>query len=366
MSGGVDSSVAAALLLEQGFNVIGITLILWPETDSAEAELRHSACCSLDAVGDARQVADRLGIPHYTLNVRDLFGRTVIQNFLEEYQAGRTPNPCVRCNRYVKFEGLLAKARALGARYLATGHYARIGRSADGRFTLRKALDSTKDQSYALCFLTQEQLAHTLFPLGESTKLEVRGIAARLGLATAEKPESQEICFVPGDYGEYLRQMAPWAVRPGPIRDVNGEPKGTHQGIAFYTVGQRKGLGVAAGKPLYVVDIDPEENAVIVGGWEDAHAQGLIADDLNWVSAPEQEGQIDVGVRIRYRASEAPAKAQLQSDGTLLVEFAEPQRAVTPGQAVVLYQGDVVVAGGTIKKAISRRLSAKHSDVAIS
>jgi tRNA-specific 2-thiouridylase len=357
MSGGVDSSVAAALLLEQGYNVIGITLNLWPESDSAEAESRHSACCSLDAVGDARQVADKLGIPHYTLNVRDLFDRTVIQNFLEEYQAGRTPNPCVRCNRYVKFEGLLAKARALGAQYLATGHYARIGRSADGRFSLHKALDPTKDQSYALCFLTQEQLAHTLFPLGESTKAEVREIAAHLGLATATKPESQEICFVPGDYGEYLRQRVPSTIRPGPIRDVNGELKGTHQGIAFYTVGQRKGLGIANGKPLYVVGIDPEENAVIVGDLEDVYSQGLIADDVNWVSLPEQDGQIEVNVRIRYRASDVPATAQLQPDGTMLVEFKDPQRAVTPGQTVVLYKDDAVVAGGTIRQAVGHRLS---------
>lgn len=359
MSGGVDSSVAAALLQQQGYNVIGVTLNLWAESLSAEVESRQSACCSLDAVGDARQVADKLGIPNYTLNVRDLFDRTVVQNFLDEYQAGRTPNPCVRCNRFVKFEGLLAKARAWGARYLATGHYARIGRSLDGRFTLQKALDPNKDQSYALCFLTQEQLEHTLFPLGESTKVEVREIAASLDLATAEKPESQEICFVPGDYGEYLRQRVPSVVRPGPIRDVKGELLGTHQGVAFYTVGQRKGLGIASRKPLYVVDIDTGENVVIVGDWEDTYSQGLIAEDLNWVSVPEQGGPVKVNARIRYRASEVPATAQLQSDGTMLVEFNDPQRAVSPGQAVVLYQGDVVVAGGTIKKAIGRQLSAK-------
>lgn len=356
MSGGVDSSVAAALLLEQGYNVIGVTLDLSPEDPSAEVESRQSACCSLDSVGDARRVADKLGIPHYTLNFRDLFDRTVVQDFLEEYQSGRTPNPCVRCNRFVKFEALLAKARSWGARYMATGHYARIGRSPEGRFTLRKALDPAKDQSYALCFLTQGQLAHTLFPLGELAKTQTREIAARLGLVTAEKPESQEICFVPGDYGEYLRQRTPSVVQPGPIKNRKGELLGTHQGIAFYTVGQRKGLGIAAGQPLYVVEIDPRENTVVVGEREEVYSHGLVAEDLNWVSVAESEGPIRVDARIRYRASEVPAVARMQPDGTMLVEFDEPQRAVSPGQAVVLYRGDVVVAGGTIREAIGHQL----------
>jgi len=355
MSGGVDSSVAAALLKEQGYRVIGVTLNVWPEELSVGVESRHSACCSLDSVGDARRVADRLGIPHYTLNFRDLFESTVIQDFLKEYRRGRTPNPCVRCNRFVKFEALLERALSWGATWLATGHYARVGRSPDGRFSLAKAADPSKDQSYALCFLTQEQLAHTLLPLSELTKTETRVVAARLGLPTAEKPDSQEICFVPGNYGDFLRRRVPEVVRPGPIVNRGGDVLGTHQGIAFHTVGQRKGLGIAAGRPLFVVEIDPERNRVVVGEREDAYSGGLVAEDLNWVSMPEPEGPTRVGARIRYRSPEVGATAKAQSDGTLLVQFDEPQRAVTPGQVVALYQGDAVIAGGTIRRAISQQ-----------
>ena len=352
MSGGVDSSVAAALLKERGFNVIGVTLNIWPEPSTAAVESRHAACCSLDSVGDARTVADKLGIPHYTLNMRDLFDRAVVRDFLREYRRGRTPNPCVRCNRFVKFEGLLAKARALGARFLATGHYARIGRSSNGRFTLRKALDPSKDQSYALCFLTQEQLASTLFPLGDLTKTETREIASRLGLSTAQKPESQEICFVNGSYGDFLMAKEPAIAVPGPIKNRDGQVLGTHQGIAFYTVGQRKGLGIAVGRPLYVTEIDPRENTVTVGEWDDLYARGLIAEDINWVSMDETKDAIRASVRIRYKASAVAATAQLQPDGSMRIDFDDPQRAVTPGQTVVLYKHDEVIAGGTISKAI--------------
>lgn len=349
MSGGVDSSVAAALLKEQGHDVIGVTLNVWPEASPAEADARHSACCSLDSVEDARRVADRLGVPHYTLNFRDVFDRTVIQNFVEEYASGRTPNPCVRCNRFVKFEALLAKALSWGADYLATGHYARVGRSADGRYTLRKAVDGSKDQSYALYSLTQEQLAHALFPLGEMEKAETRRLAAELGLVTAEKPESQEICFVSDDdYAAFLRRRLPATACPGPIRNREGAVLGTHPGVAFFTVGQRRGLGVAAGRPLYVVEIVPEENAVVVGELEEVYSHGLVAEDVNWVSIEEPEEAVRVDARIRYRASEVPARARVCADGALVVEFDEPQRAVSPGQAVVLYQGDLVVGGGTI------------------
>ncbi|MGE5618191.1 MAG: tRNA 2-thiouridine(34) synthase MnmA [Sphingomonadaceae bacterium] len=359
MSGGVDSSVAAALLNQQGYDVVGVTLNVWPEKSLVEADTRHNACCSLDSVEDARRVADLLGIPHYTLNFRDVFDRTVIEDFAREYLRGRTPNPCVRCNRFVKFDALLAKSRALGAEYLATGHYARVARSDEGRYVLRRAVDASKDQSYALYSLTQEQLAHTLFPLGEMEKTETRRIAARLGLITARKPDSQEICFVPdNDYARFLRQRIPSAARPGPILDQRGEVLGTHPGIAFFTVGQRKGLGLASSTPLYVLEIIPERNAVVVGERDALYSAGLIAGDVNWVSMEEPSGPVRVDARIRYRAPEVPAMARVQGDGSLLVEFDEPQRAVSPGQAVVLYQGDRVVAGGTIERAVSGQPSA--------
>ncbi len=350
MSGGVDSSVAAALLVQQGYRVIGVTLDMWPRKSAVEAVGRHSVCCSLESVEDARRVADRLGIPHYTLNFREAFERDVVRNFVAEYARGRTPNPCIRCNRFVKFDALLSKARAWGAEHLATGHYARVDRTPTGRFTLRKALHGAKDQSYALYSLTQEQLAHTLFPLGGMEKAETRRIAADLGLATAEKPESQELCFVPdGDYAGYLRQQQPALERTGPIRNLAGEVVGTHRGIAFYTVGQRKGLGIYGPRPLYVVEILSEENTVVVGEQEELFAQGLVAEDVNWVSVEETAEPLRVDAKIRYRAAEVQAWARLLPDGTLAIRFDEPQRAVSPGQAVVLYNGDMVVAGGTIR-----------------
>ena len=354
MSGGVDSSVAAALLVQQGYRVIGATMNLWPRKSMVEADTRHNICCSLESVDDARRVSDRLGIPHYVLNFRDLFERQVVRNFAEEYARGRTPNPCIRCNRYVKFDALLNKALSLGASFVATGHYARISRAEDGRYQLRQALHGGKDQSYALYSLTQEQLAHTIFPLGDLPKSETRRIAADLDLATAEKPESQELCFVPdGDYTGYLSTQLAGVNRSGPIKDLSGRVVGTHQGVAFYTIGQRKGLGIASSKPAYVVEILPEENTVVVGQPEDLLSPGLIADDINWVSVERPAGPIRVNVKIRYRSAEVPATATGHPDGSLLVEFDQPQRAVSPGQAVVLYQGDLVIAGGTIQKSIS-------------
>lgn len=351
--------MAAALLKQQGYEVLGVTLNLWPRQSLVEADSRRSPCCSLEAVEDARRVADLLGIPHYTLNFQELFDQSVVQDFLQEYTRGRTPNPCIRCNRFVKFGALLVKARALGAEYLATGHYARVGRLESGRFALRKALHGSKDQSYALYSLTQEQLAHTLFPLGELEKAQTRRIAAELGLVTAAKPDSQETCFVPhNDYAGFVRQRVPAAARPGPILNREGEVLGSHPGIALFTVGQRKGLGIAGGKPLYVLEIIPGRNAIVVGEEEELYSPGLIADDLNWVSVGEPSEAIRVAAKIRYRAAEVPALARMQEDGTLAIEFDEPQRAVSPGQAVVLYQGDLVVAGGTIVRAISRQPTA--------
>ena len=354
MSGGVDSSVAAALLLEQGYNVVGVTMNLWPRKSMVEADTRHNICCSLESVNDARRVADRLGIPHYTLNFRDVFDREVVRDFLAEYARGRTPNPCIRCNRFVKFDALLAKALSWGANYIATGHYARVERSPEGRYLLKKALYSAKDQSYALYSLSQQQLAHTLFPLGGLEKSETRRIAADLGLATADKPESQELCFVPdGDYVGYISQRLPSAAMPGPIRNLKGEVLGTHPGIAFFTVGQRKGLGIATGKPLFVVELLPEENTVVVGEREELYSRGLLADDANWIAMVRPVGQIRVSAKIRYRSTDVPALAEMGLDGSVRIEFDEPQRAVSPGQAVVLYDDDTVVGGATIRRAIS-------------
>ncbi len=355
MSGGVDSSVAAALLVQQGYSVIGVTMNLWPRKSIVEADNRHSVCCSLESVDNARRVADRLGIPHYTLNFREIFDREVVRNFVQEYARGRTPNPCIRCNRYVKFEALLRKAIGLGARYVATGHYARVDRGAGGRFRLRKALHGEKDQSYALYSLTQEQLAHTLFPLGEMPKSETRRIAAELGLATADKPESMELCFVPdGHYGSFVSEKLPSAARPGPIRNVRGDVVGSHPGVALFTIGQRKGLGVASGRPLYVVDILPDENTIVVGEEQDLVSHGLDAEDMNWVSAERPESPVRITAKIRYRASEVPAVVEAGPDATARIVFDDPQRAVSPGQAVVLYDGDAVLGGGTILRAISQ------------
>lgn len=354
MSGGVDSSVAAALLKEQGYDVIGVTMDLWPRKSMVEADTRHNVCCSLESVDDARRVADRLGVPHYTLNFRDVFDREVVRNFLTEYARGRTPNPCIRCNRFVKFEALMVKAMAWGASYVATGHYARVERSADGRMLLKKAVHGEKDQSYALYSLTQQQLAHTLFPLGEMEKAQTRRMAADLGLGTAEKPESQELCFVPdGDYLGYISTQLPSTAMTGPIRDLRGEVVGTHPGISFFTVGQRKGLGIAAERPLYVVEILPEENTVVVGEWEELYSRGLLADDVNWISAEPPAGPTRLNAKIRYRSAEVPSTVAPDEDGAVRIEFDEPQRAISPGQAVVLYDGDAVVGGGTIVRAIS-------------
>lgn len=351
MSGGVDSSVTAALLQREGHEVIGITLNVWPKELSALGEdERTRACCGVSAVEDARRVADLLGIPYYVLNFRDLFRDVVINDFIREYARGRTPNPCVRCNRGVKFRPLLARAVALGAEFMATGHYVR--RDYDpgtGRYRLLKAVDPHKDQSYVLFPLTQFELSRTLFPLGEYPKSETRRLAEELGLPVAHKPESQEICFVPGnDYKQFLREQMPQVANPGPILDTRGCVLGMHQGVAFYTVGQRKGLALTTSQPMYVVAIDPELNVVVVGDRNELYAQDLIADDFNAVALPELMGPLRVMARIRYHMQEAPATLYPLPDGRLHVRFDEPQRAITPGQSAVFYDGDVVLGGATI------------------
>jgi tRNA-specific 2-thiouridylase len=346
MSGGVDSSVAAALLLAAGHEVIGVTMQIWPQQGDDER-----ACCSLSAVEDARRVATALGIPHYVLNFQEEFRRSVIDNFIAEYRAGRTPNPCIQCNRWIKFDLLLERAVALGADAVATGHYARAVYHEDlGRWSVRRGVDRGKDQSYVLYGLTQAQLPRVLFPLGEMTKPQVRALAAEYGFRVANKPESQEICFVPDDdYGRFLREQTPEIATPGPVVDTAGRVLGTHQGVAFYTVGQRRGLGIAVNAPLYVVRLDAAANTVVVGTQEELLARRAVAGDVvfgKW-AADALAAPRPVLATLRYKMAPQPAVAQV-ADDRLTVTFHNPQRAVTPGQALVCYDGEDVVAGGTI------------------
>lgn len=352
MSGGVDSSVAAALLVKAGYECIGVTMQLW--SDDLPKGKNESGCCSLSAVEDARRVATKLGIPYYVVNFAHDFSEGVIRQFIDEYMRGRTPNPCIVCNELVKFGILLKKAQELDAHYVATGHYARVGFDDEwGRYVVRRGIDPAKDQSYTMHGLTQEQLSHMLTPLGDYTKDAIRGIARELGLVNAEKPDSQEICFVPdGDYKAFLRHVAPEAERPGQIVDTSGKVLGTHQGIAFYTIGQRKGLGIATGEPLYVVALDAETNTVVVGTADEVKGGGLVADTVNWVALPGLSGPREVMCQIRYHAPAVPAVIYPAEDGRVMTRFYAPQRAITPGQRVVWYEGDVLLGGGIIERPI--------------
>lgn len=350
MSGGVDSSVTAALLKEQGYEVIGMMMQVWPDYEPARD---HGGCCSLSAVEDARRVADRLDIPFYLVNFQDVFQEQVIDYFVQEYAEARTPNPCVMCNRKIKFEALLKRALELDADYLATGHYAIIEQNEAGRYLLKKGVDESKDQTYVLWVMTQEQLSKTLLPLGTYTKEVTREIAKKYNLPVHNKPDSQEICFIPDDdYGRFLKEHHPELVKPGPILDTAGNRLGTHDGLPFYTIGQRKGLGVALGKPAYVVDLDKKRNAVIIGENSDVFGEGLYADAVNWIAFPELTEPIQLEAMIRYNARPAKATVYPAKDGQIKVIFEDMQRAITPGQSVVFYQGDYVVGGGTIMKAI--------------
>lgn len=354
MSGGVDSSLTAALLVRQGYDVIGVTMQIW-ENDDPEKDLEdHQGCCSLSAVGDARRVADKIGIPHYVLNFRQMFQETVVDYFINEYAKGRTPNPCIACNRYVKFEGLLKKALALDAQYVATGHYARISfDETSQRFVLCKGIDQSKDQSYALYHLTQNTLKHFLMPLGDYTKVETRQMARELGLAVADKPDSQEICFVPNDdYKSFLEDKAPEALKAGNIVDTHGKILGKHRGLPLYTIGQRKGLGIAAGRPLYVVALDTDRNEVVVGSDEDVFASELIAHDLNFITIDNLTKPMIAAAKIRYSAKESEALLTPLAGGKVHVKFSSPQRAITPGQSVVFYENDCVLGGGIISRVI--------------
>jgi tRNA-specific 2-thiouridylase len=347
MSGGVDSSLAAALLAEQGYECLGVTMKVWPSFLPGEGA--EGGCCGLGAVEDARAVAFRLGLSHYVLNFGEVFSQLVIEPFCRAYAAGRTPNPCILCNRDVKWQVLLRKARELGATYLATGHYARRGFApATGRHTLHRAVDQGKDQSYALYALTQEQLGATLFPLGGLRKSEVRRLAAERGLPVATKADSQEICFIPdGDYRPFLRKHAPETLQPGPILDLRGREVGRHEGLAFYTIGQRKGLDLPGG-PHYVVRLDLARHAVVVGRRADLYRRDFVATDVNWVSVSPPTTPQTAEVKIRYRIPPAPAEVIPDGEAQVRVVFREPQPAVTPGQAAVFYQGDLVLGGGTI------------------
>jgi tRNA-uridine 2-sulfurtransferase len=361
MSGGVDSSLAAALLHEQGHDVTGVTMHLWADDDDRLAE---SLCCSQEMTASARRVCAQLGIPYYVFNYQREFRKHVIEYFLQEYAHGLTPNPCLECNRAVKFGALLTRARQLGYDYVATGHYARVRPTSDSpgagpverpalgsraRFNLLRAVDRDKDQSYMLSMLGQDDLAQLLFPVGEYTKAEVRTLAAERGLASADREESQDICFVPGgDYRNLLREEQPESLRPGPIVDQQGRELGRHSGLPLYTIGQRRGLGVAAGAPLYVVALDVARNAVVVGPQEALERSSLAAARVTYVHGAAPAEVFDCLAQIRAHAAAAPARVQALQGGRAQVEFAASQRAVTPGQAIVFYDGDAVIGGGRI------------------
>ena len=346
MSGGVDSSVTAYLLKEQGYDCIGVTMKLYDGEDG-----RESTCCSLRDVEDAKSVCHRLGIPHYTFNFTGDFDREVIAPFIRSYEQGRTPNPCIDCNRYLKFQRLYHRALELGCDYIATGHYVRRVEEADGTVTLHKALDADKEQSYVLYNMTQEQLRRTLFPLGALTKTEVREIAQREGFLNAKKHDSQDICFVPdGDYAAFIQEYTGKTYAPGPVYDVDGNKLGTHRGIIHYTIGQRKGLGLALGKPMYVRATDAEKNTVTLATNDQLFSSKVYAENLNWIAGDVPSEPKTVVARVRYHGKDQPATLHFLGNGNILADFQVAQRAVTPGQAIVFYQGDQMLGGAEIVK----------------
>ena len=348
MSGGVDSSVAAWLLKEQGYDVIGVTMQIWQDEEQTVQE-ENGGCCGLSAVEDARRVADVLQIPYYVMNFKNEFKSRVMDYFVEEYLHGRTPNPCIACNRYIKWESLLRRSLEIGADYIATGHYARISKLPNGRYSIRTSVTGRKDQTYALYNLTQEQLRRTLMPVGNYAKDEIRSMAKRIGIPVADKPDSQDICFVPdGDYASFIRENTQVEIRPGNFVTSDGTIVGTHKGIIHYTVGQRKGLGLSLGSPVFVLEIRPETNEVVIGSNEESMSRYVRANQVNLMSEPELDTKRRVWAKIRYNHKGAWCTVERTSEDEILCTFDEPVRAITPGQAVVLYDGEYVLGGGTI------------------
>lgn len=349
MSGGVDSSVAAYLLKEQGYDVIGVTMQIWEDEEQQRTE-ENGGCCGLSAVDDARRVADRLEIPYYVMNFKQEFQEKVVDYFVEEYLAGRTPNPCIACNRYVKWESLLKRSMEIGADYIATGHYARIAKLPNGRFAIRNSVTARKDQTYALYNLTQFQLTHTLMPIGEYEKDQVRRIAQEAGLPVAAKPDSQDICFVPdGDYAAFLKKKAGERMPgEGDFVTRDGTVLGKHKGITHYTIGQRKGLGLSMGEPVFVSELRPKTNQVVVGEEPQVFKKELLCDHLNFMGMEDLEEPRRVWAKVRYAHKGQWCRIERQGRDLIRAEFEEPVRAITPGQAVVFYEGEYVLGGGII------------------
>ncbi len=346
MSGGVDSSVAAYLLKQQGYDVIGVTMQVWQEDEEYEAA--EGGCCSLSAVEDARRVAYKLDIPFYVMNFKDIFKKNVIDYFIDEYMEGRTPNPCVACNKFIKFDALLKKAMELGADYVATGHYAVVEKH-DGRYILRKAEDDRKDQTYALYNFTQFQLEHTLMPCGTYKKDKIREIAKEIGLLVHNKKDSEEICFIPdNDHGGYIKKQVPHKVKEGNFVDKKGNILGRHKGIVYYTIGQRKGLGIAFGIPMYVTDINPLKNEVVLGSESDIFKTELIAKDINFIPFDSLQGTMEIQSKVRYSGKPSKAWITPLENGRVKVKFENKQRAITKGQSVVFYNEDLLIGGGII------------------
>lgn len=348
MSGGVDSSVAAWLLKNQGYDVIGVTMQIWQDEEEAAME-EHGGCCGLSAVDDARRVAAALEIPYYVMNFKKEFKENVIDYFIDDYLHGRTPNPCIACNRYVKWESLLKRSLDIGAEYIATGHYARVEKLSNGRYAIRNSATAAKDQTYALYNLTQDQLSKTLMPVGEYTKDQIRAMADEIGLLVAHKPDSQDICFVPdGDYASFIENTTDQVLQTGDFVTPEGKILGKHKGIIHYTVGQRKGLGLALGYPAFVLEIRPETNEVVIGTYEESLTYTVRANELNFMSVEQITEPVRVFAKIRYNHKGAWCTVERTGEDEIVCTFDEPIRAATPGQAVVLYDGEYVLGGGTI------------------